>query len=185
MVTHLLSTWETPEEAHGPNARFSVWVPAETTCLGRKTPDRCMLHAATACSGAGQHFQGYDMEPRNQVQLNAAEIIGMDAHSRKLSLCLARKEGDRYFRVTSITTTLDALEATYLNRLPPASRPSSKPRPTASTSSAALPPSAAKGASSAPTSSPASPARTASTIASTPKSSLSPPFAAATIFAPS
>ena len=117
MVTHLLSTWETPEEAHGPTARFSVWVPAETTCLGRKTPDRCMLHAATACSGAGQHFQGYDMEPRNQEQ--AAEIIGMDAHSRKLSLCLARREGDRFFKVRSIATTLDALETTYLRQLPP------------------------------------------------------------------
>ena len=119
MVTHLLSTWETPDETHGPTARFSVWVPAETTCLGRKTPDRCMLHAATACSGAGQHFQGYDMEPRNQVQLNAAEIIGMDAHSRKLSLCLVRKEGERYIKVKSISTTLDALEATYLKQLPP------------------------------------------------------------------
>ena len=59
------------------------------------------------------------MEERNQAQLNAAEIIGMDAHSRKLSLCLARKEGERYFKVKSIATTLDALEATYLKQLPP------------------------------------------------------------------
>ena len=48
MVSHLLSAWETPDEAHGPTARFSVWVPAETTCLGRETPYRCMRHAAAA-----------------------------------------------------------------------------------------------------------------------------------------
>ena len=40
LVTHPLSAWETPEEALGPTARFSVWVPAETTCLGRETPYR-------------------------------------------------------------------------------------------------------------------------------------------------
>lgn len=43
----------------------------------------------------------------------------MDAHSRKLSLCLARKEGGCYFKVKSISTTLDALETTYLKQLPP------------------------------------------------------------------
>ena len=56
LVSHLLSAWETPDEAIGPTARFSVWVPAETTCLGRKTPYRCMLHAATAYSNTRQHF---------------------------------------------------------------------------------------------------------------------------------
>ena len=55
-VTHLLSAWETPENQHGPTARFRVWVPAETTCLGRKTPYRCMRHAAAACSDSRQHF---------------------------------------------------------------------------------------------------------------------------------
>ena len=57
LVNQLLSSWETPVEALGPTARFSVWVPAEAICLGRKTPHRCMLHAATACSNARQHFQ--------------------------------------------------------------------------------------------------------------------------------
>ena len=56
MVSHPLSAWETPDETFGPTARFSVWVPAETTCLGRETPYRCMLHAATACSDPRQHF---------------------------------------------------------------------------------------------------------------------------------
>lgn len=56
-VIQLLSSWETPEEIAGPTARFFVRVPAEATCLGRKTPHRCMLHAATACSNARRHFQ--------------------------------------------------------------------------------------------------------------------------------
>lgn len=42
LVTHLLSAWETSDEALGPTARYSVWMPAETTCLGRKTPHRCV-----------------------------------------------------------------------------------------------------------------------------------------------
>ena len=56
LVTHQLSAWETPDETLGPTARPSVWVPAETTCLGRETPYRCMLHAATAYSNTRQHF---------------------------------------------------------------------------------------------------------------------------------
>ena len=43
-VNQLLSLWETPVETLGPIARYSVWVPAEAICLGRKT--LCLCGAA-------------------------------------------------------------------------------------------------------------------------------------------
>ena len=45
LVTHLLSAWETLGKLVGLTARLSVRAPTETTCLGRKTPYTCMLHA--------------------------------------------------------------------------------------------------------------------------------------------
>ena len=43
----------------------------------------------------------------------AIEVIGMDAHSRKLALCLVRREGGKLVKVKTVATTLDALEGTY------------------------------------------------------------------------
>lgn len=54
------------------------------------------------------------MEDTSQI----AEVIGMDAHSRKISLCHMRKEGGKVVRVKTIATTLDALEATYARQMP-------------------------------------------------------------------
>jgi len=54
------------------------------------------------------------MEQESQT----AEVIGMDAHSRKISLCHMRKEGGKIVRVKTIATTLDALEATYARQMP-------------------------------------------------------------------
>ena len=113
MVTHLLSAWETPVEALGPTARFSVRVPAETTCLGRKTPYRCMRHAAAAYSNPRRRFKDTTMEETSQ-----AEVIGMDAHSRKVSLCLMRRTGGGIVKAATIHTTLDALEPTYERHMP-------------------------------------------------------------------
>jgi len=45
-------------------------------------------------------------------------VVGMDAHSRKLSLCLMRREGDRIVKLKSVATTLDALEGTYMKQMP-------------------------------------------------------------------
>ena len=55
------------------------------------------------------------MEQTSQI----AEVIGMDAHSRKISLCLMRKVGGKIVKVKTIATTLDALEATYASQMPP------------------------------------------------------------------
>jgi transposase len=55
------------------------------------------------------------MEQTSQI----AEVIGMDAHSRKISLCLMRKVGGKIVKVKTIATTLDALEATYARQMPP------------------------------------------------------------------
>lgn len=46
------------------------------------------------------------------------EVVGMDAHSRKLSLCHMRRENGRSVRVKCIATTLDALEGTYAKHFP-------------------------------------------------------------------
>ena len=42
---HLLPAWEMFDTHVGLNARQTVRTPTETTCLGRKTPHTCMLHA--------------------------------------------------------------------------------------------------------------------------------------------
>jgi len=55
------------------------------------------------------------MEDTSQI----AEVIGMDAHSRKISLCHMRREGDAIVKVRTLSTTLDALEKTYTRQLPP------------------------------------------------------------------
>ena len=47
------------------------------------------------------------------------EVIGMDAHSRKLALCLMRREGGKLVKVKTVATTLDALEGTYRKQMPP------------------------------------------------------------------
>ena len=46
------------------------------------------------------------------------EVIGMDAHSRKLALCLMRREGGKLVKVKTVATTLDALEGTYRKQMP-------------------------------------------------------------------
>ena len=46
------------------------------------------------------------------------EVVGMDAHSRKLSLCHMRRENGRSVKVKCIATTLDALEGTYAKHFP-------------------------------------------------------------------
>ena len=46
------------------------------------------------------------------------EVIGMDAHSRKVSLCHMRRENGRSVRVKCLSTTLDALEGTYAKNFP-------------------------------------------------------------------
>ena len=46
------------------------------------------------------------------------EVIGMDAHSRKLALCHMRKVGDRIVKIQTVATTLDALETTYARQMP-------------------------------------------------------------------
>ena len=46
------------------------------------------------------------------------EVIGMDAHSRKLALCVVRRDGGRLARVKTVATTLDALEGTYRKQMP-------------------------------------------------------------------
>ena len=46
------------------------------------------------------------------------EVIGMDAHSRKLSLCHMRRENGRSVRVKCLSTTLDALEGTCVRHFP-------------------------------------------------------------------
>ena len=46
------------------------------------------------------------------------EVIGMDAHSRKLALCLMRREGGKIVKVKTVATTLDALEGTYRKQMP-------------------------------------------------------------------
>ena len=46
------------------------------------------------------------------------EVIGMDAHSRKLALCRMRKVGDRIVKVQTVATTLSALESTYARQMP-------------------------------------------------------------------
>ena len=48
----------------------------------------------------------------------AIEVIGMDAHSRKLALCLVRREGGKLVKVKTVATTLDALEGTYRKQMP-------------------------------------------------------------------
>ena len=47
------------------------------------------------------------------------EVIGMDAHSRKIALCHIRREGGTLVKVKAVETTLDALEATYGRQMPP------------------------------------------------------------------
>jgi transposase len=42
----------------------------------------------------------------------------MDAHSRKLALCLMRREGGKLVKVKTVATTLDALEGTYRKQMP-------------------------------------------------------------------
>ena len=46
------------------------------------------------------------------------EVIGMDAHSRKLALCLMRRDGVKLVKVKTVATTLDALEGTYRKQMP-------------------------------------------------------------------
>jgi len=46
------------------------------------------------------------------------EVIGMDAHSRKLALCLVRRVGEKLVKVKTVATTLDALEGTYRKQMP-------------------------------------------------------------------
>jgi len=46
------------------------------------------------------------------------EVVGMDAHSRKLSLCHMRRENGRSVKVKCIATTLDALEGTCAKHFP-------------------------------------------------------------------
>lgn len=48
----------------------------------------------------------------------AIEVIGMDAHSRKLALCLVRREDGKLVKVKTVATTLDALEGTYRKQMP-------------------------------------------------------------------
>lgn len=55
------------------------------------------------------------MEQTSQI----AEVIGMDAHSRKISLCLMRKVNGKIVKVRTIATTIDALETTYARQMPP------------------------------------------------------------------
>ena len=47
-----------------------------------------------------------------------AEVIGMDAHSRKLALCLLRREGGKLVKVKTVATTLGGLEGTYRAQMP-------------------------------------------------------------------
>jgi transposase len=46
------------------------------------------------------------------------EVVGMDAHSRKLFLCHMRRKNGRSVKVKCIATTLDALEGTYAKHFP-------------------------------------------------------------------
>ena len=55
------------------------------------------------------------MEETNQDN----EVIGMDAHSRKLSLCHMRRAGGKLVKVKTVATTLEALESTYARQMPP------------------------------------------------------------------
>ena len=52
-------------------------------------------------------------------QLEVTEVIGMDAHSRKLALCHMRRAGGKTVKVKTVATTLDALESTYAKQMPP------------------------------------------------------------------
>lgn len=54
------------------------------------------------------------MEETSQI-----EVIGMDAHSRKLALCHMRRAGGKTVKVKTVATTLDALEKTYAKQMPP------------------------------------------------------------------
>ena len=46
----------------------------------------------------------------------AIEVIGMDAHSRKLALCRVRREGGKLVKVKTVATTLDLFEARHVER---------------------------------------------------------------------
>ena len=60
-------------------------------------------------------FEDSNMEETSQW----AEVIGMDAHSRSISLCHMRRVGGELVMVRALTTTLDALERTYASQMPP------------------------------------------------------------------
>ena len=59
------------------------------------------------------------MRRKMQAQDEEKILVGMDAHSEKLELCVARwTHGSDPVRCKSITTTVDALESTYLKQVP-------------------------------------------------------------------
>ena len=67
--------------------------------------------------------KGKAMHERSQTNPAAplrpvTEVIGMDAHSRKIVLCHMRRVGDAIEKVRTVHTTLMALERTYLAQMP-------------------------------------------------------------------
>lgn len=67
----------------------------------------------------GGTFKDTTMRRKMQAQDEEKILVGMDAHSEKLELCVARwTHGSDPVRCKSTTTTVDALESTYLKQVP-------------------------------------------------------------------
>lgn len=86
----------------------------DLTCLGRKTPHTCLLHADSPAPNESV-IKLKQMEEK--VQTIKSRVVGLDAHSEKLVLCIMEKHSSGNAALAkvlrTITCTVTKLEETF------------------------------------------------------------------------